>query len=167
MNHYVPLSLTSKKSSVHLDVYTPQGSTRDLWTDLKRWSDWRNSGVQYTLSRAVAQAVSRRSLAAELRVRARVSPCGICGQSGTETGFSPISLFLPVNIISLGSILILYLIWGWTTGLLVAAVQRHRLTPTTHTTQHTVKFLYTNGKHVLQSPGQCVSKEFCLRTSPN
>jgi hypothetical protein len=42
VNHYVSLSLTSRKSSVHLhavyslyctkDVYTPQGSTRDLWT---------------------------------------------------------------------------------------------------------------------------------------
>jgi hypothetical protein len=41
-DHYVSLSLTNRKSSVHLhalysphctkDVYTPQGSTRDLWT---------------------------------------------------------------------------------------------------------------------------------------
>jgi hypothetical protein len=41
------------------------------------------------VGRATAQAVSRRPLAAEARVRARVSPCGICGgQSGTGTGFS-------------------------------------------------------------------------------
>jgi hypothetical protein len=34
--------------------------------------------------RAMAQAVSRRPLTAEARVRARVNPCGICGgQSGT------------------------------------------------------------------------------------
>jgi len=40
MNHYVSLSLTKMKSSVHSvlpphctkDVYTTQGSTRDLWT---------------------------------------------------------------------------------------------------------------------------------------
>jgi hypothetical protein len=33
------------------------------------------------------QAVSRRPLTAEARVRSRVSPCGICGgQRGTETG---------------------------------------------------------------------------------
>jgi hypothetical protein len=38
--------------------------------------------------RAMAQAVSRRPLTAEARVRSRVSPCGICGdQSGTGTGF--------------------------------------------------------------------------------
>jgi hypothetical protein len=37
----------------------------------------------------MAQAVSRRLLTAEARVRSRVSPCGICGgQSGTGTGFS-------------------------------------------------------------------------------
>jgi hypothetical protein len=39
--------------------------------------------------RAIAKAVSRQPLTAEARVRARVSPCGICGgQSGTGTGFS-------------------------------------------------------------------------------
>jgi hypothetical protein len=38
----------------------------------------------------MAQAVSRRPLTAEARVRYRASPCGICGgQSGTGTGFSP------------------------------------------------------------------------------
>jgi hypothetical protein len=38
----------------------------------------------------MAQAVSRRPLTAEARVRSRVSPCGIRGgQGGTETGFSP------------------------------------------------------------------------------
>ena len=40
--------------------------------------------------RAMAQAVSRRPLIAEARVRFWVSPSGICGvQSGTETGVSP------------------------------------------------------------------------------
>jgi hypothetical protein len=37
-----------------------------------------------------------RPVTAEARVRARVSPCGICGvQSGTETVFSLSSLVLP------------------------------------------------------------------------
>jgi hypothetical protein len=51
--------------------------------------------------RAMAQAVSRRPLTAEARVRVRVNQCGICGgQSGTGTGFSPSSSVSPVNIIS-------------------------------------------------------------------
>jgi hypothetical protein len=40
----------------------------------------------------MAQAVSRRPLTAEARVRGRLDPCGICGgQSGIGTGFSPSS----------------------------------------------------------------------------
>jgi hypothetical protein len=42
------------------------------------------------LIRAMAQAVTRRPLTADARVRAGVSPCGTCGgQSGTGTGFFP------------------------------------------------------------------------------
>jgi hypothetical protein len=48
--------------------------------------------VTLIYSRGVSQAVSRRPLTAEAPVRARVSPCGICGgQSGTWTSFSPSS----------------------------------------------------------------------------
>jgi hypothetical protein len=47
-------------------------------------------GVSETAGRAMAQAVSRRSLTAKARVRSRVSPFGICGgQGGTGTGVSP------------------------------------------------------------------------------
>jgi len=43
-----------------------------------------------SLSRAMVQAVSRRSLTAETRFRSRVSPCDICGQqNGNKVGFSP------------------------------------------------------------------------------
>jgi hypothetical protein len=50
----------------------------------------------------MAQAVSRRPLTTEARVRSQVSPCEIfCGQSGTETGFSPSCQFSPVNFIPL------------------------------------------------------------------
>jgi hypothetical protein len=49
----------------------------------------------HVICRAMAQVVSRRPLTAEARVRARVNPCGICGQSGTGTGFSPSYLVFP------------------------------------------------------------------------
>ena len=40
--------------------------------------------------RAMTQAVSRRYLTAEARVRSQAGPCEICsGQSGIGTGFSP------------------------------------------------------------------------------
>jgi hypothetical protein len=48
------------------------------------------------MGRAMAQAVSRRPLTAEARVRSRVSECGICGgQSGTETVFPPSTSVFP------------------------------------------------------------------------
>jgi hypothetical protein len=54
--------------------------------------------------RAKAQAVSRRPLIAEARVRSRVSPYGICdGQSGTGTGFSPSTAVFPCQSHSTGA----------------------------------------------------------------
>jgi hypothetical protein len=44
----------------------------------------------------MAQAVSRRPLIAEARVRAQINLCGICGgQIDTGTGFSPSSSVFP------------------------------------------------------------------------
>jgi hypothetical protein len=76
----------------------------------------RNSAVHSFsntgLGRAMAQVVSRRSLTAEARVRARVNPCGICGgQSGTGTGFSPITSVFPCQYHSTVA-LRTHIIWG-------------------------------------------------------
>jgi hypothetical protein len=52
----------------------------------------------------MAQAVSRRPVTAEARVRSRVSPCEICGgQSGTGTGFPPSTSGLPCQFHSTGA----------------------------------------------------------------
>jgi hypothetical protein len=51
-------------------------------------------------SRDIAQAVSRRPLTAEARIRAQVSSCGICdGRSGSDTGFVCEFLVFLVNVI--------------------------------------------------------------------
>jgi hypothetical protein len=54
--------------------------------------------------RLTAQAVSRRPPTAEVRVRSRVSPCGVCGgQSGTTTGLSPSTSVFPCQFHSTGA----------------------------------------------------------------
>ena len=52
----------------------------------------------------MAQAVSRRPVTAEARVRSQVSPCVICGgRSGTGTVFSPNTSDFPCQFHSTGS----------------------------------------------------------------
>jgi hypothetical protein len=58
----------------------------------------------------MAEVISRRPLAEETRVGARVNPCGICGgQSGT--GFSPSSSVFPCQYHSTVA-LQTHIIWG-------------------------------------------------------
>jgi hypothetical protein len=77
----------------------------------------------------MAQVVSRWPLTAKARVRSRVNPCGFCGgQSGIGTGFYPSSSGFPVSII-LPGLHTHISSGGRTIGPLVAAVQRHGLTP--------------------------------------
>jgi hypothetical protein len=48
----------------------------------------------------MAQAVSRRPLTAQARVRSRVGPCGICGRQGAlGQVFSRVLRFSPVSFI--------------------------------------------------------------------
>jgi hypothetical protein len=52
----------------------------------------------------MAQAVSRRPLTVQARVRSRVSPCGICGESGgIVTGFTPSTSVFPCQFHSTGA----------------------------------------------------------------
>jgi hypothetical protein len=75
-----------------------------------------------------------RILIAESRVRARVTLYGVCGrQSGTGTSFLRVFRF-SLSISFHHGTPYWYITWGWTIGLLAAAVQRHRLIPSTWTT---------------------------------
>jgi hypothetical protein len=61
----------------------------------------------------MAQAVSRRPVSAEARVRTQVSPCEICsGQSDIGRGFHTISSSFFLNIIPLGFSKLIYHVGG-------------------------------------------------------
>jgi hypothetical protein len=82
----------------------------------------------------MGQAVSRRPLTAEARVRALVSPCGVCGgKSDTGTGFSLSSWAFPCQCHSTVALHTHISSGGWTIGPFETAVQRHSLTPLTWT----------------------------------
>jgi hypothetical protein len=87
------------------------------------------------VGRVISQAISRRPVTTEAWVRAQVSTRGICGeQIGTGTGFSPSCLVFPCQYNSSLAVHTHMSPGGWTTGPLVAAVQRHNLSPSTWTT---------------------------------
>ena len=66
--------------------------------------NWLNNYYNGGLVRVMAQAVSRRPLTAETRVRSRVNPREIfIGQSGTGTGFFPSNSGLPCQFHSTGA----------------------------------------------------------------
>jgi hypothetical protein len=110
------------------------------------------SGKQ--VGRAMANAVSCRSLAAEAWFRALVSPREICGgQSGTGTGFpcrchSTVALHTHVSR------------GGWTVGSLVAEIQRRSLALSTRTTR---KVLFNNFIRSASLGDRCVLVRSLLR----
>jgi hypothetical protein len=70
------------------------------------------------------------TLTIEVQVCARVSPCRIWGgQRGTEAGFCPSSSVFPCQYHSTMALHPHISYGGWITGLLIAAVQRHSVTP--------------------------------------
>ena len=72
----------------------------------------------------MAQAVSRRPVTADARVRSRVSPRGICGgQSGTGTGFLPSTSVFPCQFHSTGAPLL-----GKTKKLIIFITELHNKT---------------------------------------
>jgi hypothetical protein len=84
------------------------------------------------LRRAISQAVSCRPVPSEAWIRARVSPSGICGGlSGTGTCSYPRSWVFPCQDHSATALHTHVSTGGLTIGPLVAAVQRHGLTPST------------------------------------
>jgi hypothetical protein len=79
---------------------------------------------------AMAQAVNRRPLTAEARVRSHLIPCGFCGgRGGSGTYFSPSSSVSTCQYHSTVALHTYISSGGCTIGPLCAAVQRHRLAP--------------------------------------
>jgi hypothetical protein len=78
--------------------------------------------LKVMFSRAMAQAVSRRPLTAEARVRAEVSPGA--GETGTGTGFFPSTSVFPCRNHP-PWLYVLAPSGGWPIGPLMAAIQRH------------------------------------------
>jgi hypothetical protein len=99
--------------------------------------------IKQRIGRAMDQA-SHRPLTAEARVRGRVCQRGICdGQSGTGTEFYPTSSVFPCHYHSTISLYTHVSPGGVTICPSVAAVQRHRLTPSSSAKAATSSVLRT------------------------
>jgi hypothetical protein len=86
---------TARKHSLQFQTSLPNALVITSYTLLHTtpiWTHCLHEGKSY--SRAMDQSVSHRPLTTEARVRARVSPCWICGeQSSTGTGSPRSSIF--------------------------------------------------------------------------
>jgi hypothetical protein len=100
---------------------------RDQWREMSRLTEGR---ILLTAQAVLCPiGASRWPVTAEARVLTRINPCGICGgQSGSGTGFSPSSSIFPCQYHSTGFDTRISSV-GRKIGPLLAAVQRHRLTP--------------------------------------
>jgi hypothetical protein len=132
--------ITSAVSTSETSVFISQTTRRNIPED----NSFQNRSIKVTNGRAVAQAVSHRSLNPEPRVRARVSPCRICkGESGNVTCFfSPSSLVFACQYQSIAATysLVCYVgneQWTWRRS------QCHRNKPNPNVTwQRNVQHLY-------------------------
>jgi hypothetical protein len=115
--------VSSNRRQMCLSYIISFSSAPTLQCDIHKTSTDSNQYVQQHIvhGRTMAQAVSRRPLTAEFRVRGRVSACG--GQNGTGTSFSQCFWF-PLSLAFHCALHTHISRRGWTEGPLVTAVQR-------------------------------------------
>jgi hypothetical protein len=104
---------------------------RHIWSNINVTGICTNDyRVTYSFKSAPTTASIFRPFTTEPWIRVRVSPCGICGeQNGTVTGFTPSCSVFPSQYPSTVALHTHICPGEWTVGQLVAAVQRHILTP--------------------------------------
>jgi hypothetical protein len=124
----------------------------------------------------MAQAVSRRPLTVETRIRSWVSARRICGeQNDTGTGFSPSSSVFTCQYDSTVAIHTHMSPARWLIGQMVTTVQRHGLTPSTLTTGYGLDgrgsipstdrnfpFAYASGSQPVSYPMDTIGSSPCV-----